>query len=141
MACTAAVRYLPPSDCLGIIIQAVNLNAMLALIWTLLIPVLSRHLHLLSLAEKRKRKREPLLIAHSNKNSAHTHWGVVAEAYKEVWFGDGSWVARGGLLPDLSRGFLSSFFFFWMGQMFQFLSCCWYTHVLVHARSAFQRMV
>lgn len=59
---------------------------MLALIWNPLIPVLSHHLHLLSLAEKIKREREPLLIAYSNKHSIHTDWGAGADANQEVWF-------------------------------------------------------
>ena len=59
---------------------------MLALIWNPLSPVLSHHLHLLSLAEKIKREREPLLIAYSNKHSIHTDWGAGADANQEVWF-------------------------------------------------------
>lgn len=83
------VRYWPPSDCLGIIIQVLNLDAMPALIWPPLIPISAHHLHLLSLAQEIKREREPLLIAHSNKQSIHMDQGVMVDANQEVWCGDG----------------------------------------------------
>lgn len=72
-----------------------NFSAMLALIWIPLIPIPSRHLHLLSLAEKFEKEREPLLMAPSSQHSIPRDRGVVADANQEVLFGNGVGEAGG----------------------------------------------
>lgn len=66
-------------------------------------------------------------------------WGVVADANQEVWLGDGLKVARRGLLAYRCGCFFVGFCFVLVGSNVS-IPFCWYMHVLVHARSALQRM-